>query len=120
MAESEPAPAIATEDRQWIARQLRNGAEMTDICQELGLDAAAVVQAHRLHQRGHGKASPVAPAPADNGSGCYLRKNCAKCRERFTTTPRRRALCSRCFLSADDGGGDPGDGDTVGDLRVLV
>ena len=112
-------PVVAVEDRQWIARALRDGVPLAEICRELSLDAAAVVAAHRIHQRGFGKSSPVAAAPADNGAGVYRRKTCARCSARFTTTPQRRVLCARCFRVADDGVGDPGDGGNTGDLETL-
>ena len=111
--------AVSVEDRQWLAGQLRDGAPMADICRELDLDSATVREAHHVHQEGIGRGASIALAPADNGTGCYKRKNCSKCGRRFTTTPRRRLLCYPCFRNADDSGFDPGDGDSSGDLREI-
>ena len=93
---------------------------MAVICKELQLTSAAVRAAHHVHQEGTGKGAAIAEAPSANGTGCYRRKNCARCGKRFTSTPKRRMLCAGCFKSADSASGfDPGDGEGVGDLRTM-
>ena len=112
----QPAPILRIEDKQWLARQLRDGVGMGEICRELDRDAATIRRAFRSHQ---GPRAHVAPAPAANDRGVYRRRNCALCRRRFSTSVTRRLLCILCFERADDGLNDPGDGGSTGDLTVI-